>query len=528
MLSRRLLLATSASTPFLSYAALADTPKDVVIVGKAIDDIISLDPHESFEFSGGEVVNNCYDRLVTPDPEEPSKVIGELAETWTVSPDGLVFTFTLRAGPRFASGKPITAEDAAFTLQRAVKLNKTPAFIINQFGFTKDNADQKIVVTGPSTFTLTIAAKQSPTFFLYCLSANVGSIVEKAVVMSHAQGDDLGNGWLKTNSAGSGPFVVRSWKASESVLLDANTNANKPPKPKRVIIKHMADPQAQLLQLQQGDIDIARDLLPDQIKAAQKDPSMVVSSALRSTIMYLAMNQKDPNLAKPQVRQALKWAVDYQGIQANIVPTTWEVQQSFVPQGFLGAIKDQPFKMDAAKAKALLAEAGLPNGFEVTLDHSSVQPIPDIAQAIQANLAAIGIKVTLLAGEQRQVITKYRARQHQLTLLSWGSDYFDPHSNAETFSMNQDNADDARNKTLSWRNAWKDDDLTARTLAAVKEADTKTREAMYVAIQRDHHARSPFVIMLQNTEKAVMRKAVAGFALAPVYARTLYAGISKT
>jgi peptide/nickel transport system substrate-binding protein len=528
MLSRRTLLATSAASPLLlSTSAFAETPKDVIVVGMAIDDIVSLDPAEAFEFSGGEVNGNTYQRLVIPDPADPSKIKGELAERWEVAPDGVTYTFIMKKGPVFASGKPITAQDAAFSLQRAVKLNKSPAFIINQFGFTKDNVDSKIVATDDHTLVLTIAEKQSPSFLFYCLSANVGSVVEKAVVTANAKGDDLGNEWLKTNSAGSGPYILRSWKGSESVIMDANPHSAVTAKTKRIIFKHIPDPSAQVLQLEKGDIDIARGLQPEQLKAAEKNPKLRLSASPRSYISYIAMNQKVEALTKPQVRQAIKWAIDYDGIQQNIVPTTYSVQQGFIPQGFLGAISDRPFKMDVAKAKALLAEAGYPNGFEITLDHTSVAPQPDIAQAIQANLAAIGIKVTLLAGENRQVITKTRARGHQLALLAWGSDYFDPNSNAETFCINTDNSDAARNKTLAWRSSWQDQDLTDRAIAALKETDTKKRQAMYEQMQRDYQQRSPFAMLLQAQDKAVMRVEVKGFALPPLGARTVYEKATK-
>jgi peptide/nickel transport system substrate-binding protein len=533
MLTRRNLLVTATATPFLSYTALsraahADTPKDILVMGKTLDDMISLDPAECFEFIGTEIDGNIYDRLVVPDENDPSKIQGQLAESWTVSPDGLTYTFVIRKGVKFASGKPVTAEDAAFSLQRVVKLNKAPAFIINQFGFTKDNAEQTIVAKDPNTLVLTIAQKQAPTFLFYCLSANVASVVEKAVVSANVQGDDLGNGWLKTNSAGSGPFVLRSWKASESVILDANANSGVKAKPKRVILKHITDPSAQLLQLQKGDIDVARDLQPDQIKKLQTDKDYKVTSAARSYIMYLAMNQKNATLAKPQVRQAIKWAIDYDAIQQNITPTTYQVQQAFVPQGFPGSIKDKPFHRDPAKVKALLAEAGVPDGFEVTLDHAAVQPTADIAQAIQANLTSAGIKVTLLSGESRQVITKTRARQHQLALLSWGSDYFDPNSNAEAFNVNVDNSDDARNRTLAWRSAWQDKDLSDRAIANVKETDGERRMVEYEKMQRDAQERSPFAMLLQSTEFAVMRKNLDGFAVAPMAAVTTYGKVSKS
>ena len=523
MLSRRALMFTATATPFFSLAGegWADTPKDTLVIGKAIDDIISLDPAEAFEFSGGEVDGNCYERLVVPNPANPSQIIGELAESWVVAPDGLSIDFKLKPGLKFASGAAVTAEDAVFSLVRTIKLNKSPAFILNQFGATKDTVDKMIVATGPLSLKFMITEKYAPTFVLYCLSANCGSVVEKAVVMKNEVNGDLGSAWMKTNSAGSGPFSVRSWKASESVILDANPHSPLKTKPKRIFYKHIVDPSAQQLQLQQGDIDIARDLLPDQLKAAQSNAAFKLSSAPRSYIMYLCMNQNVPNLAKPGVRQAIKWAIDYDGIQKNIVPTTYDVQQGFVPKGMMGAIADKPFQKDSAKAKAMMAAEGV-TGFEVTIDHYNGQPGADIAQAIQANLAEIGIKATLMAGEQRQVITRYRARQHQMAILSWGIDYFDPHTNAETFCVNVDNTDTARSKTLAWRNSWKDDDLTARALAAVKEPDSKVRETMYASMQRDHHQRSPFAILLQNTEWAVMRKNLQGFVLAPLGVRTTF------
>src|SRR5690348_14026757 len=175
--------------------AAAETPKDTVVMAKQIDDIISLDPGEVFEFSGGEVVGNVYDKLLT---------------------------FKMRKGLHFASGNPITAEDAAYSLQRAVIMNKTPGFILTQFGFTKDNAKERIKATSPDTLVLVTDKAVAPTFFYYCLTANVAAIVDSKVVQQHVKGDDFGNEWLKSASAGSGPYNLRSWKASESYTLEAN------------------------------------------------------------------------------------------------------------------------------------------------------------------------------------------------------------------------------------------------------------------------------------------------------------------
>jgi len=529
MLTRRHLLAASATAAAVPFApAFAATPKDMLVVGQQLDGLISLDPGESFEVIGSETIANCYSLLVIPDPTNPNRLKGEIADKWEVASDGVTFTFHLRGDVKFASGKPVTAADAAFSLQRAVKLNKTPAFIINQFGFTKDNADARIVAKDARTLVLTVGEQVAPTLLLYCLTASVASVIERAEALANAQGDDFGNQWLKTHSAGSGPFVLRNWKASESVLYEANPYAMVRPKVKRVIVKHIADASAQLLELQKADIDIARDLQAEQLRVAEKDPKLRLSATLGGALNYVGMNQNYAPLAKPEVRQAIKWAIDYDGIQKNIAPFSRQAHQSFVPEGFPAAIKDRPFHRDVARAKELMAKAGLAGGFDVTLDHASIQPIADIAQALQANFADIGIKVTLIAGESRQVFTRTRARQHQLALLGWGPDYFDPHTNAETFNVNPDNTENAKNRTLAWRNSWQDTDFSNRATAAAHETDAAKRIAEYEKLQRDSQQQSPFAFMLQTKEVAAVRKVVSGFELAPMSARTVYTTASKS
>jgi len=532
MINRRTLLGAAGASPLLWASAFrpvfADTPRDAVIMAHQIDDIISLDPQESFEFSGNEVTGNLYEKLCNPDTKDPTKIAPQLADHWETTPDGLTTTFHLVSGRKFASGNPVTAEDVVFTFQRAIAMNKAPAFIITQFGFTKDNMAQRITAPDPQTVVLKIAEAQSPTFLLYCLSANVGGIVDKKTVQAKAQGDDWGNAWLKQNSAGSGPWTLRSWKASEVVALDANPNHPDGAKLKRLLILHRPDPSAQLLALQKGDIDIARTLLPEQLKTLQEDPNYAMASAGKASLMYIAMNQKNPNLAKPQVRQAIKWALDYTTIAKNITPIIYEAHQAFLPKGLPAALTDLPFQKDTDKAKGLMKEAGLEGGFDITLDHQSDPPWGDVAQVIQQNLAAIGIRVRLLAGEFRQVITKTRARQHELAMLRWGSDYMDPHSNAQTFCMNEDNSDNATDRTVAWRSSWQDKDLTDRALANVKEQDAAKRVREYERMQRDHQDRSPFAIMLQQVEVAAMRKNVSGFEIGPLSDRTVYADITKT
>ncbi|QZN95495.1 ABC transporter substrate-binding protein [Symbiopectobacterium purcellii] len=514
MLTRRRFLAGCGAVPFLSYlnlhSAFAATPPTMLVMAMQLDNMTSLDPHESFEAVGSEIVGNLYQRLVMPNPLKPSEVKGELATHWEVSNDGKTFTFHIDPKAKFSDGTPVTAEDAAFSLQRAVKMDKSPAFIINQFGFTKDNVEQHITAPDASTLVLNLDKPAAESFLLYCLSAPVGSIVQKKAALANQQDGDFGYAWIKQHSAGSGPFTLRSWKASESIILEKNTHFQTDSKIQRVIMKHITDPAAQLLMLQKGDVDIARDLTSEQLRPIVNDPEFNVIRRDVSTIMLMSCNTTNELLKKPQVWQALKWAIDYDAIQKNIIPLTHRVHQSFLPGGFPAALDDTPFHQDVAKAKALLAEAGYPDGFEITIDHYSAQPYPDIAQAIQTQLGAVGIKAKLVSSENRAVLTKMRARQHQLAITAWGADYFDPNSNTEAFCVNLDNTENARSRTLAWRCGWSDEKFNTLTEQALHESYSAKRIALYETIQREHREHSPFIFLMQNTLPIACRKNISG------------------
>ncbi len=298
--------------------AAAETPKDTVVMAKQIDDIISLDPGEVFEFSGGEVVGNVYDKLLSFDLNDVSKLEGRLAESWTAEPDGKTYTFKMRKGLNFASGNPITAEDAAYSLQRAVIMNKTPGFILTQFGFTKDNAKERIKATGPDTLVLVTEKQVAPTFFYYCLTANVAAILDSKLVQQHVKGDDFGNEWLKTASAGT---------------LEANDKYwGKKALNKRVVVRHVPEPSTQRLLLEKGDVDFARTLTRDQLEALKGNADVTTQATRKGAVIYLGLNQKNQYLSKPEVQQAMKYLVDYDGIEKNILSGAYVVHSSTSPR----------------------------------------------------------------------------------------------------------------------------------------------------------------------------------------------------
>ncbi|MEL6586605.1 MAG: ABC transporter substrate-binding protein, partial [Pseudomonadota bacterium] len=167
-----------------SFAAWAETPANMLVIAHRIDDVTTIDPAESFEFAGSDISRNVYSRLVNLDPGDlAAGYTPDLAESWEVSEDGRTITFTMREGVTFHSGNPVRAEDAAFSLQRAVILDKTPAFILTQFGFTPDNVEEMIRAEG-NQLMITTDQRYATSFVLNCLTATIGAIVDKDLVMA--------------------------------------------------------------------------------------------------------------------------------------------------------------------------------------------------------------------------------------------------------------------------------------------------------------------------------------------------------
>ena len=154
-------------------------------------------------------------------------------------------------------------------------------------------------------------------------------------------------------------------------------------------------------------------------------------------------------------------------------------------------------------------------------------PYLNMAQSIQSTMAQGGIKVTLNPQEQKTLLTKYRARQHQMLLVYWGPDYMDPHTNADSFARNPDNSDNPKSKPLAWRNAWDIPEITKMADAAVRERDAGKREAEYKDLQAKVMDEGPFVIMFQETKQIVERANVKNFVFGPTADVVFYRLVTK-
>lgn len=491
-------------------ALMAATPADTLVVAADIADIVSLDPAEAYEFSGLDVINNTYDGLIEINPKTLELEPG-LAASWSVADDGVTYTFKMKPGITFASGNPVTAEAAAYSLQRAVKVNKTPAFILNQFGWKADNVDTMITGKG-DTLTIKVDKPFAPTFLYNCLTAGVASIVDAETVKTHDVGGDQANEWLKNNSAGTGAYTLKSYKPNEGIILEARPGYWRgDAKMKNVFVQHIPEAATERLQLEKGDVDIARALTVTDIAGLKANKDVTIQQDVSGQVYYLAFNQKNEQYKNAKFLDAMRWAVDYQGMADTIMKGLVIPHQSFLPKGYLGALDDLPYKLDIAKAKALLAESGIKDP-KVSLTVGNSSEFVDVAQSIQNTFGQAGITVELKVGQQSEQLKDYRARLLDSILQTWGPDYPDPNTNSSTFAENPDNSDAAKaTGYLAWRNAYDPGEMTKESQAAVMERDPDKRKAMYEAIEKKHRETSPFILMFQRARETGLRSGVKDF-----------------
>ena len=292
-------------------------------------------------------------------------------------------------------------------------------------------------------------------------------------------------------------------------MLEANDSSpTGAPKLKSIIIKNVPDPASRRLLIQQGDADIARDLGADQIAALQGKPGVNVLSIPSAEQNYLAFNtgnSANPLLKNPALWEAARWLVDYDGITKDLLKGQYFVHQSFLPVGLPGALDNNPFKFDPAKAKAILAKAGIKDA-HFTLDVENKPPFITIAQSMQASFAQGGVKIDLLPAAGSQVYARVRARQHQAAIRLWIPDYFDAHSNASAFAWN-----DGKSSTVAGLNGWQIPQLNKETQAAVAEADPAKRLDLYKKMQEELQRSSPYVFVDQGKTQIVVRDNVKGY-----------------
>lgn len=515
----------------LASPAIGATPPDTMVMARNIDAISTFDPAQIGEVVTNEIIQNTCDALVENDPADEASVRPAVAESWSVSDDGMRITFSLRKGVKFPSGNPVTAHDVAWGMQRVLTLNFGNAATLTEYGFTKENAAASFVAADDHTFQINLTKPYPVELVMQAVAANrVAAVMDRKTIMAQEVNGDLGNQYLKTNTACVGPYRLRNWSAGEVVVLEANPGYyGPPPKLKRWIIRHVPEAGSQRLLIEQGDVDIARDLGSEDVRALASNPALKVVQTLNHQSFYMGFNSGVPQFADDRVRHAFRYLFDYEALGRTVMAYDGIPRASVVPYGAYGALdraEGQPFRLDLEKAKALLTEAGYGDGFKARLFIGTLPYNAPIAQHVQANAAKVGITLEIEQMANAQLFSAFRGREFDTVMLSWQTSVPHAHGMLSRHAVNPDNRAEAKlGMYPTWRAAWFREDFNRRVDEALFERDPAKQKALYAALQRDHMEQGPFAYLFQLTNTAVIRASLKDWQWNAF--RVYYASIGK-
>ncbi|MCO4319017.1 ABC transporter substrate-binding protein [Phyllobacterium sp. 21LDTY02-6] len=421
-----------ALAPLPSFAQ--DTPQqggDIIVTYK--DDIATLDPAIGYDWVNWSMIKSLYSRLMDYEPGT-ANLVPSLAETFEVSDDGLTYTFKLRKGVKFTNGREVVASDVKYSIERAVN-PKTQGPGAGFFGAIKGFEDVTAGktttlegITAPDDSTVTFHLSRPDATFLHVLAINFASVVPHEAV--EAAGGDFGK-----KPVGSGTFILKDWTIGQHLVFERNPDyfVKDMPHIDKFTVEVGQEPLVALLRLQKGEVDIAGDGIPPakflEIKNSADGPKMIVDGQQLQT-GYITLNTKVKPLDNLKVRQALNMAINKDRITRILNGRATAASQPLPPlmpgydKSFTG------YAYDVEKAKALLAEAGFPTGFETVLYSTNTDPQPRIAQAVQQDLAAVGVKAEVRALAQANVIaaggTEGEAPMIWSGGMAWIADFPDP------------------------------------------------------------------------------------------------------
>jgi peptide/nickel transport system substrate-binding protein len=514
MMAKRWLgwLAGTTAVVALSLPALAATPRNFLVIGTDVGAIPTLDPAMLNARTVSEVVSNLYDNLVRIPADDMTKLLPMLAERWVVAPDARSITLTLREGARFASGSPITAEDAAWSIQRVIKSGGVGATDIAQWGFKKDNVDRLIRATDPRTLVIELPEPVSTDLVLYSLAGSSLGIIDRKTVLTQEKDGDLGRGWLKANAAPSGPFKLIEWRPNDIVVTERVEGYwGGQPAMRRVIMRHVPESGNLRLQLEAGDIDVGQYVGAGDLEALARNGDVVIENVPGFGFYYIALNMKDPDLQKPLVRRAFQHVLDWEALSKANMRFYGFPWQSIVPKGMAGAGDGKgPYTFDLEQAKRLLAEAGYPNGLKKKLFPAGPVHVPN-TESLQATARLAGIELELIPGEH---VPAFRDRKFEVYMGNSGGRLPDPFATATHYAFNPDNRDEAKlGGYYMWRTAWDMPELTELTNRSKRETDPEKRAAIFREMDELYRRSDPpLIVFWQRTDPYVIRKEVKGYA----------------
>jgi len=500
---KRLAFPALVAISLMATTALAETPVDTLVIGKAADPQ-TIDPAVTIDNNDMTITYPAYQRLVAyevKDGKGQTTVSGQLADSWTVSEDGKVWDFKLKPGNKFSDGSPLDAAAVKFSFDRMMKLAKGPSEAFP--------AGLKVDVQDPMTVRFTLPEAFAP--FLYTL-ANSGAAIVNPKVMEHEKDGDLAQGWLSANTAGSGAFQLAGWEKGQSIKLSPNPQyAGAAPALKAVEVRIIPDASARRLALEAGDIDIAESLPVDQTKAVAEAQGVKVDTYPSLLVTYLYLNNAKAPFDKVEARKAAISAIDRAGIIDGVMLGQAQPMNAPIPKGMWGYDDTIPAPArDVNAAKAAFEAAGLA-GQTLTFALSDRDPAwATIGLAVQANLAEAGVNVKLESSANASYRDRIDAGDFQIAIGNWSPDFADPF-------MFMNYWFDSGKKGLSGnRSFYSNPKVDELIRAAAVATDQTKREALYQEAQKIVVDDAAYVYLFQRSTQVATRANVKGYVFNPM------------
>lgn len=495
-----------------AWQAASASATDTLVIGKAADPQ-TLDPAVTMDNNDWTITYPAYQRLVgyrTEDGKGTTEVEGELAESWSVSPDNLVWEFKLKTGNRFDDGAPVDAAAVKFTFDRLMALKQGPSGAFPE--------DMSVTVLDPQTVRFTLKAPFAP--FLFTLAHNGASIINPAVL---DKGVDV-NTWLAGNTAGSGPFRLSKWQKGQSLTLEPNGHfAGPAPALKAVVIKIIGEASVRRLQLERGDLDIIEDMPEDQLTALSSKSGVVVREFPSLRVTYLYLNNKRGPLADLEARRTISQAMDYDGIVNGILHGKGKLLNGPIPDGMWGYDASLPtMRQDPQAARDSLSRVAQ-KFTRLSYLYSDKDPNWEpIGLTLQAALAPLGINLRLEKLANATLRERIDQGDFDIAVGSWSPDFADPYMYMNFWF------DSNMHGLQGNRSFYSNPEVDRLIREAASTSDADRRLALYQSAQRQVLEDNVYTYLYQKNYSLPMRDAVKGYVFNPMLEQVFnLGGMSK-
>ncbi len=513
-------IASIALSSAVVTAGLVALPANAATKNLTVETVFQLtstDPARSFEQTGNMINRTLYETLLTYKGGDASTPVPAIASKWKVNATATEFTFTIDPKAKFADGTKVTSADVVFSLNRLKNVKGNPSSLMNGITVAAPNASTVVLTTEKATPQV-LAIVTSPA--LGILNSKVAK-ANGASDAADAATADKALEFLKSQSIGSGPYVLKSFNLTTEVVLEKNAKywgANKAGYDK--IIVRNVPVNVQRLNVIKGTSSIAVDLSPDQASGVGSKVNVVQGKASNVFFFYLSANSGFSPATKftadPKCVEAARYGINYNkivryaGLGAIQAP-------GIIPSFFSGALKQKDaIKQDSARAKAAFDACGIkdtPVSIGFWGDGGAVNGLSfaSLAALVDEDLRAVGFKTKLAGAPIAVSLPIYRANQEEMGLWLWGPDWPDSTNYTESFSPGT---------KVGLRMGWvagQDAVITDLQTKAATETDPKKRAALFTSWQKEMNKRSPLIPLVQPAAILVGNKSVKGLSDHPIW-----------